>query len=62
MTDQPIKTVINWSKKPKPWCDIGPAFKREVEAICRGHVDHWPPPFRAPDSGSRKALHPRPKT
>lgn len=32
-----MKAVIDWSKKPAPWCYLGPAFKAEVEAIAAGN-------------------------
>lgn len=28
-----MKTAIDWSKKPAPWCYIGPAYAAEVHKI-----------------------------
>jgi hypothetical protein len=30
------QTVVDWSKKPEPWCWIGPQFRAECEAIVEG--------------------------
>jgi len=49
-----VKTVIDWSKKPAPWCWIGPSFAAEVRDICG--VDYKQPPGELPDQNGAALL------
>ena len=33
---QPIKHDFDWDALPPPWCEIGPQFRAECEAISSG--------------------------
>ena len=38
------RTDIDWSAKPEPWREIGPAFRQQCERIARGSLPE-PKPF-----------------
>lgn len=50
-----VKHDFDWSKAPRPWCNTGPAFRRECERIVGVKASATPAPSRVMIPVSRDA-------